>query len=1496
MLSATAPLPSLERFHPLVRAWFVRRYGQPTAVQLQAWERIAAGDHVLVTAPTGSGKTLAAFLWALDGLLSGRVESGITRTVYVSPLRALNNDIRRNLLGPLEELTGEFARGGIDVPAIQIVTRSADTPSDDRERMARRPPEILITTPESLNILLTSQRGRRMLGSVRTVILDEVHAVAGSKRGVHLITAVERLALLSGEFQRIALSATVRPHEPVARWVGGWQHLQGDDYRARQVRVVDAGDGKTYDLEVRFPGSRAHALDESEGSTIWPGVTAALRDAVRANRSTLIFANSRRMVEKLARLVNEGQREELVVAHHGSLSKEIRHLVESRLKAGQVRGIVATSSLELGIDIGTLDEVVLVQTPPSVASTVQRVGRAGHAVGQTSKARFLPLLPRDAMDAGVVARAVLDGSLEPLRPVRAPLDVLAQIIVSAAAASEWRIDDLYEAIRCADSYHQLSREQFDLVLEMLAGRYASARIRELAPIVSIDRVRGTVAGRPGAAMRVYLAGGTIPDRGYFRLRRADSQAVVGELDEEFVWERSIGDSFTLGVQSWRITDITHNDVFVVPAPSGASMAPFWRAESRDRSFELSERIGSFLEEAERRLDEPAWRESLIRSYRLAPATAELVVSWLSRQRAIMGGRLPHRHRVVLERVVDPQGRGRETGFVLHTTWGGRVNRPFALALQSALVARGGSSPQVTHEDDCILLTEAGDLRVADVFEAVPPDRVLELLRKGLEHTGFFGARFREAAGRALLLPRAGFQRRTPLWLSRLRAKKLLDAVSRFDDFPLRLEAWRECLQDAFDTDALGRLLHEVYDGTIAVEDVTTSSPSPFAAAVTWRQTNQLMYEDDTPEVRSATALRADLVREVALDPGLRPRVATRIVEELEGKLQRTAPGWAPRSARELLDHVLERVLIPRSEWERLLQSMTRDAGEPVGPMVDEIADRVVAVTLRSASEPVLVCAVETLARVGSALGIAWDEGQWRDVRSATAPAPQAARTAARRLLHKPRRDQAQFAASLLGDWLAAYGPVDPGGAAARLGIDAATWQSALESLAESGRVVVGELTERAEGEQVCDTENFERLLRIQRAGARPAFEPLPLARLPLFLAHHHGIGARKSGVEAVRDALDRLIGVPAPAELWETELLPARVQGYQTAWLDALLADTPLHWMGCGKQRLLFLTPGERDLVGPVARPSADDRRTLEDMFPNPSARFGVDEMKHHALIGTGELTPALWRLAWRGLVANDGFAAVRRGIESGFHLDPTIDSSTGARGARRPRAERWRGGLASAGAWRLVPDAAEPSDPLEAEELSRERARLVLDRWGVVFRELLERELPELQWSRLSRTLRRMELSGEVVAGQFFLGVPGLQFASREAMQTLRQGWSDDSAFWLCASDPASPCGLGLDLGEPLPRRLPGNHLVYSGGRLTVVSENRARKMQIRMAPGDPRLPECLAFLGHLLERQARPEKVLKVEQINDVPASMSDYRAVLESMFLAYRDRGSLVLMRRY
>jgi ATP-dependent Lhr-like helicase len=1494
-------------FHPAVRAWFVERFGDPTAVQRAAWPLIAAGEHVLATAPTGSGKTLAAFLWALDRLLTGAWPGGATRVVYVSPLRALNNDIQRNLLAPLEELRARLLAAGYLPAEVKVLTRSGDTPAEERARMARRPPEILITTPESLNILLTSRRGRAMLGSVVAVILDELHAVVGNKRGVHLITAVERLAALAGEPQRIALSATVRPLERVAQWLGGYQHRGGDSYRRRPVQIVAPPSDKCYDLQVRFPAA-ALSLEDQDifgdgSSSYWQLLVSELRRMVDERRSTLVFANSRRMVEKLTRLLNQDEAGERVYSHHGSLAREVRAVVEARLRAGELRAIVATSSLELGIDIGSLDQVVLVQTPPTVASAVQRIGRAGHAVGATSRARFVPLVTRDLLDAVVVAEAATAGDIEEVTPPSAPLDVLAQVIVSMTATQTWQLDELEAVLRSSDTYHSISRGQLELVLEMLAGRYAEIRIRELRPMVSIDRVEGTVRGRPGVERVVYLAGGTIPDRGYFHLRRVDSGALLGELDEEFVWERSVGDSFTLGVQSWRVVRVTHNDVFVEPTRGGAAMAPFWRADERDRSHHLAERLAVALEELEPRLDEPALPEWLASRYGLDAPSARALVAFLVRQLAATG-RLPNRRRIVAERTVNPQGRGEESTLYLHTLWGGRVNRPFALALQAAWEERHGAPLEVAHDDDCVAITAPDSVSAGELLALVEPAEIERLLRARLERSGYFGARFREAAGCALLLPREGFQTRTPLWLSRQRAKQLLESVRRFDDFPLVLEAWRACLLDGFELAVLARLLDEVTAGAIELHEVRTDRPSPMAAHMVWKRTNALMYADDAAELTGPSKLRHDLLREVVLSSHLRPRLSRALISELERKLQRTFPGYAPRSAEELFDWIVERVVVPSREWHVLLAACSRDGGDVASWLV-ALEARIIGIGRVPGSGACFVTAWQSLPRVLAGLGLNSGDVAAFSAEDLGRPIDDALHARLTPWL-QPRatgEHEVDPLAELLAELLRFYGPVEPTYLIGVVGVDVDPWRAALEALVDSQRAVLDQLVADDDSLLLCDTENLERLLRLTRAARRVELEPLPPEQLPLFLATWQKVGVRAGGIDDLRSCLEPLFGFGAPAHAWETEILPARLEPYQPSWLDALLGEGELVWFGCGEHRVAFALGGDRELFvePPEGVNDRQDRQNDEpapfDPLPSGSGRYRLEELVGASDRSTAQVADALWRGAWRGELSTDSFSALRRAVETGFRA---AEPAAGGRPKGRPprlRFERWQTSRPFSGVWYrlLAPEAA--ADALDAEELAKDRARALLARYGVVFRQLCERELPVLGWGRVFRALRLLELSGEVVTGQLLGGVEGLQFAVPSAVRLLREGLPLDQIWWLSAADPASPCGLALqDMGYLLPGRVWTTHLVFHGARLVLVSKRRGGELDLTVCPDDPYLGRYFEVLKSLMTRQVKPRRAIVVRTINGSPAAESPYCRPVAEVFHTVRDGGALRLSRRY
>lgn len=1460
-MGANDPNTAVGRFHPLIRRWFAGRYGVPTPAQSAAWPSIASGEHVLVTAPTGSGKTLAAFLWSIDRMLSGAWSAGCTRVLYVSPLKALNNDIRRNLTAPLEELAALFAAEGAPFPSIRALTRSGDTPAEERRRMLRRPPEVLITTPESLNILLTSKSGRSGLDGVRAVILDEIHAVAGTRRGVHLMTAVERLVPLAGEFQRIALSATVRPIDTVASFVGGFRLIEspaGDRYEPRSVRAVSPESPKRFDVRVCFPdNARERATDD----TWWPVLTADFKKVIAAGRSTLFFTNSRRTAEKLARLINENEPAPVAYPHHGSLSRELRLEVERRLKEGALRAIVATSSLELGIDIGELESVVLVQTPFALSSAIQRIGRSGHGVGETSRGLIYPTHGRDFVFAAVAARAVMERDIEPVRPVENPLDVLAQVILSMCCAEEWNVDRLYARIRTAWPYRDLPRRHFDLVIEMLAGRYAGTRLRELAPRLSVDRTDNTARGRSGAAMLVYLSGGTIPDRGYFDLRVQETRARIGELDEEFVWERRVGESFALGAQVWRIQRITHNDVEVVAVGAAPGIIPFWRAEEQHRDFHFASRIALFLEEAERRLGEKDFEDQLATRHCMEASAARELTDFLALQRIATGAPLPHRRHLLIEHIDEPLNIQERKQVLLHTMWGGRVNQPLAHALAAAWEERYGHRIEVMANNECVMLLAPRTFTRRELLDLLPPGRIEELLRIGLERTGFFGARFRENAGRALLLPRGGFGKRLPLWLNRLRSKKLLDAVMDFEDFPILLETWRTCLRDEFDIPALKLLLDEVREGEIAVTEVTTAKASPFAEGLIWQQTNDYMYRDDTPDPGARSRLGEDLLREVAASEGLRPEIPPALAAALEAKLRRTAPGYAPAAPRDLLETLKERLVVPLAEWRELLDAASRDHGLDAAAAEDYIRKKIRRIVMPGAATE-SVCALESMPLLSALSGPASDMSAEE---TGTDPA------------------------GLLSQWLSFYGPVSPSFVGEVLGLTEERLEHLLAELGEEGRVVAGRLTEGSDSIELCDRDNMERLLRMLRRSRKAVFRALPPDRLGLFLAAWQGLASRGSRIEDMRNRLESLFGWPAPAAAWEEYILPARLDPYHTMWLDGLMQTSDLCWAGCGPKKITFCFESERALF--VESPGGIEEALA--LIPSARGRYSFMECARHSGIPTGELTDRLWELAWMGIAANDGFHVVRSGALHGF--SPFSRESDDPRGARAAF-HRWESTRPMAGNWYMIDGGAGERDALEEEELRRDRVRALLRRYGVVFRELLERELPPLRWGVLFRTLRLMELSGEILAGQFFEGVPGPQFASHEAFAMLNEELPDDAVYWMNAADPASLCGVKLEaLKGALPPRLTATSLSFHGSRPVLVARKNCAALEIAAPPDSPHLFRHLELFKALLGRQFNAPHSVRVETINGAQAASSEYAGAFREFGFVPNYR-ALELRRRY
>lgn len=1473
-------------FDPLIKEWFTYHIGAPTPVQAAAWPVIAGGRHVLVTAPTGSGKTLTAFLWGLNQLITGAWPPGRTRILYVSPLKALNNDIQRNLLQPLAGITARFRQEGADCPSIRVLTRSGDTPQKDRRKMLRYPPEILITTPESLNIMLASSKSREIFASIRSVILDEIHAVADTHRGVHLMTAVERLVPLAGEFQRIALSATVNPLDTMAVWVGGFE---GPDRHPRDVTVVQTPERKTYAIEVRFPPPR----DPGNRDNFWQPVARDLRQIMDTGRSTLIFTNNRRLCETLTLRINHQEGRVAAYAHHGALSKRLRLDVEQRLKRGDLKAIVATSSLEMGIDIGHLDRVVMVQTPKSVASAVQRAGRANHRVGETSHATLYPVYPGDTLDAAVMARAIVEGDIEAVRPLENPLDVLAQVLVSMACAEPWDMDAMYDLIRQTWSYRNLDRQAFECVLDMLAGKYAGTRIEELKPRLYVDRDTNTVTALSNARMALYGAGGMIPNRGYYRMRHAQTRARIGELDEEFVWEARVGNRFTMGSQKWKIEKITHSDVLVSPAAHSMTATPFWRGEALNRSWHFSAKILEFMETMERYLaaDEDV-SDILESAHYMEPNAAAALRRYLLEQRAATGCGLPHRRHVVVEHVQSGPDGAPGTQFVIHTLWGGRINRPFAMALEAAWRHRFGGDIDVFPDNNQIAV-QLPDTDTADstgIMDLVTPDTLDDLIAGVLEFSGIFGARFRESAGRAMLIQKQRLNQRLPLWMTRLKAKKLMDTVKPYPDFPMMLEAWRGCFNEEFEIPMLKRLLDEIATGVIAVSHVTTPAPSPMARNGTWAQVNQYMYERDEARSREASRLDKNLVAGVIHREGLRPAIPADLVKDYIDRRQRLMPGYGPETDVDLLHYVSDRQVLADAEWRRLAL-----AGTP-SDVMDAVLPRLQRDNFNNLS-----------------------------LKNAFPESP-------RQPADDPAFDPVQ--------WLGFYGPVPRRFVSDTLGLPPEAVDALLEPLLDDGTLIAGALIHGCDGEVICRSDIYEQLVRRWRRGRRRETPIQPVTALAPFLARFQGLTDPADNRNAFMDRLQQLAAYPAPAGLWETDLLADRCRGYRPQWLDGGVRDSGILWLGSGHRRICFLNDADRDLLDPsmfTSSPENDDNgRVLEpveerirELFRDPGARYDFS-----ALLARGDLTSSalmdlLWEAAWRGMVTTDAFETVRRGLAVNFkppapdqaqdagrgipgrsdNAPPGIGAAGGLRRrSLRRRFHAWQQSMPFPGNWYRLPVIPVPDTPMAREEILRDRARLVLDRYGVVFRELLDRELPGFRWRDLFDAFRIMELSGEITAGLFFHGIPGIQFASPAALRLLEtrpasseqslSNAADPALFYgLNALDPASVCGLGLEgLPENLPDRRPGNRLVYRGDTPVLWIESRGRSLTFRIEPGDPDLVAVLDHLAKPMERAVMPVTRLTVQTINGKPAEQTPYLAVLKTRFDVDAGGGKIVLYRNF
>ncbi|WP_422774850.1 ATP-dependent helicase [Plantactinospora sp. WMMC1484] len=1450
-------------FGAATREWFGAAFAAPTDAQTGAWQAVGAGRNALVVAPTGSGKTLAAFLWSLDRLAREPAPTDPRqrcRVLYVSPLKALAVDVERNLRAPLTGIRQAAARLELPPPEITVGMRTGDTPADERRAFARTPPDILITTPESLFLLLTSA-ARDSLRGVQTVIVDEVHAVAGTKRGAHLALSLERLdALLPAPAQRIGLSATVRPTDATARFLGG----------ARPVAVVQPETAKTIEVSVQVPVEDMTRLDEQEApddefgtprrASIWPAVEERVYRLVRSHRSTIVFANSRRGAERLCARLNELAADEAALApdrsapdrsapeppdrpavtapprlpaeimaqsgaaggappviaraHHGSVSREERRHIEEALKSGRLPAVVATSSLELGIDMGAVDLVVQIEAPPSVAAGLQRIGRAGHQVGAVSRGVVFPKHRGDLLSCAVVAERMTEGAIEELHYPRNPLDVLAQQIVAMVALDGWRVADLAALIRRAAPFAELPDSALHAVLDMLSGRYPSTAFSELRPRLVWDRAADLLTGRPGAQRLAVTSGGTIPDRGLFGvfLAGAERAARVGELDEEMVYESRVGDVFLLGSSSWRIEDITPDRVLVSPAPGQAARMPFWKGDQLGRPVELGRALGNRLRGLVRADDETA--RAALRAGGLDDWAAGNLVAYLREQQAATRS-VPDDRTVLVERFRDELGDWR---LAVHCVLGARVNGPWALAVARRLAERYGVDAQVVPSDDGIVvrLPDTADEPPGAELVAFDPDEIAALVEELVGTSALFAARFRECAARALLLPRRDPRRRQPLWQQRQRAAQLLDVAREYADFPVTLEAARECLQDVFDLPGLVTLMREVAARRVRLVEVETPRPSPFARSLLFGYVGAFLYEGDAPLAeRRAAALALDsaLLGELLGRVDLRELLDPAVVAETERQLRWLTEQRRPRDAEDVVE--LLRVLGDLSDAELAERGV-------VPEWLTGLASARRILRVRVAGQERWI-GVEDAGRYADALGVALPVGV---AEAYLAPV-----------------------ADPLGDLVARYartsGPFAATTCAARFGLGVFVVEQTLRRLGADGRVVSGEFSPTGAGPEWCDAEVLRLLRRRSLAALRREIEPVPARALATFLPGWQQVGGAARGVEAVAAVVEQLQGAAVPASALESLVLPARIADYSPGHLDELCAGGEVVWAGSGAigrgdgwvtlayadtaalllpppDEALALTPLHQAILAALDDGQALFFRSLAERLSSPgrsaSSTAGsaaatvagpVDDATagpvDDATAGPVEeaaLTAALWELVWAGWLTNDTLAPLRAVLGGGgAHRPRASTPRTRYRRPGRPTLPARGGAPTVAGRWSRLP--ARDTDPTRR---AAALADVLLERHGVVTRGAVVAEGVSGGFAAVYPVLSALEERGAARRGYFVEGLGAAQFAVPGAVDRLRALAEPEElrrrsggARVLAATDPANPYGAAL----PWPARV---------------------------------------------------------------------------------------------
>lgn len=1420
----------LALFQEPVRQWFKESVGEPTPAQRLGWPAIAQGQHTLILAPTGSGKTLAAFLACLDALWRSPLPDKQVQVLYLSPLKALNNDIERNLRVPMAGIRAMAHRLGQSWPELKAAIRSGDTPVAARQKLARHPPHLFITTPESLHLILTSSQ-REMLRGVRYCIVDEIHVLCPNKRGVFLSLLLERLEQLQGtnrpsSFVRIGLSATQRPLEEVARYLGG---------AGREVTLIDAGFRKNLDLQVINPVERFGPLPER---SVWPSIHRHLLEQIRAHRSTIIFANNRRTVEKLAHDLNElnqadlnqtetgpgnsleHQAAPLVRPHHGSLSLEVRHATEAALKEGHLRAVVATASLELGIDMGAVDLVCQVESPGNVARAMQRIGRSGHLVGQTSRGRFYPKTPADLLEQAVLARCVMEGEVEPLRVPTNCLDVLAQQIVAMVAIDAWAVPDLFSLIKRAYPYRDLSPEALESVLEMLSGRVPHEAFRDLKARISWDRIHNRLHALPGSQSLALVHGGTIPDTGQYAAYIDGTSIRLGELDEEFVYERRIGDVFRLGTQTWRIVQIESDRVLVAPAEGEMAVLPFWRGEGVGRSLQLGLAIGQFLREASDQLRHGPPQQTLqwlMQDGRLDHAAATNLFDYLKRQ-IEQAGCLPTDRSLLIEAFRDDLG---DWYVVILSPLGSAFHLALRLAIEARWRQRFGYLPQSIHLDEGILIKIMDvDDPPLDLLDDLEPDRIEDLILSELSESALFAIRFRHNAARALLMPRASGRQRAPLWLQRLRARNLLQVCRQYPRFPIVVETYRECQNDHLDVPRLKQWLIDLREGKVELIRRRAEQPCPFAANLLFRFTFLYMYTyDRVDQAKGETVLDRQLLDQLVQPEDYRHLLDERAIAQVEFRLR--GMGRPPRQTEELADWLRRlgdlRESEIRTDWRSMLD-----------PLIAQ--GRVSSLQLTGTLEPAAWILTEELPLYRSAFSL---DGETRS------------EAAARMIL---QRFMATHALVGMADILSRY-PFD------------AQWlKRELEASSRNGDLVAMQPLELHESVRWSMPKHWEAIQRTSlhlRRGDAPTVEWSVFVQFVLRWQFVHP-ATRTAGTEGLKQVLERLAGWMTPAELWERAILPSRIKDYQPRWLDELTMagewiwwgnqdrpDAPLH-VGFRPREDLHHWPGSHD----GSLPAKPEWQQVHDVLQSGGAMFLIDLARMTGL-PPAQVRQQLRHMVQHGFITNDRFDVIR----SGWEEDAASSPATGPSGRfSRLRSGRRVVSQRPQGRWSLL-----PWGQPETESLALQQAMGLLTRYGLAARELARLDPSLLPWRLLYQVLQRLEFAGEIRRGYFVKGLSGSQFALPECVEELTRlaEQKDDAAMLLHSFDPANlwsikPSGLTASATEESDEAFTkrrGTWVVLTAGRPTLRVEQYGKRLTPSAEASTEALERAVGLLGSLMK-----------------------------------------------